>query len=252
MLGWGTATLGPPACSGAGMSISRRKLTPLLAGAAVALCAACFALGAAPAGAKPRVLGAASPVPASCPENCLVEARTTGFQRSIDGRRSPFVVPRAGRVVAWSIKLGSPTKHDRRFFNEEFGGSKARLSILKPVRGKKRKLRYRLVRQSPMVKLAPFFGEIATFSLHRALQVRKGQIVALTIPTWAPSFAAGMSDASRWTASRTPKKGGCYVGRGAANVNAGAAQLVKGSERPYRCTYRGSRLLYSARFVRNG
>lgn len=232
------------------MTRTRKAILPVALGAA--LCATALLLaGPVGAKAKPRVLGASSPARASCPQDCLVEARVTGFQRRIEGAKKPFVVPRAGRLVAWSIKLGRPSKEDRRFFNREFGGSKARLSVLKPVRDEKRKLRYRLARQSPIVKLAPFFGEIATFSLPRALMVRKGQVVALTIPTWAPSFAIG-SDSSQWTASRSPKRGGCYVRRGAANVKAGRAHAPKGSDLPYRCTYRGSRLLYSARFVPSG
>jgi hypothetical protein len=228
----------------------RTRITAPIGAALVALAVAVpIALDSAEAG-KSRVLGAASPARPTCPQNCTVEASVTGFQTAIKGRKRPFVVPSVGRIIAWSIKLGKPTKTDRRFFNREFGGAKARLSILKPIRGKKKgKLRYRLRRQGPLVKLAPFFGEIATFSLPRALNVRKGNIVALTIPTWAPTFAERQGAISRWQASRVPKKGGCFAGKDSANVNAGAAHTKRGSERPYRCRYLGSRLLYSARFV---
>lgn len=200
--------------------------------------------------AKGRVLGAAAPAPASCPEDCLVEARVTGFQTAIGRRKNPFVVPSHGRIVAWSIKLGEPRGEDVRFFNQTFGASKARLSILKPVRTKRDKRAYRLLRQSPVVRLRPFFGEITTFGVAKALRVRKGNIVALTIPTWVPAFAAGQGRRAGWRASR--KQSGaerCLSGRGSSNVNAGKAHDRPGTDQAYRCVYRGSRLLYSARFI---
>jgi hypothetical protein len=200
-----------------------------------------------------RVFGAAKPVQASCPADCLVEARVTGFQTSIGKRKDPFVVPAAGRIVAWSIKLGRPTKAHRRFFNQTFGPSQARISILKPLRLRRRgqpaKLKYRLLRQSPAQSLGPFFGAITTFGLERPLRARKGNVVALTIPTWAPAFA-GVGSA-RWRASRTPtrRRGPCVLKRGLANVEAGAPHELEGAQRRYGCSYRGSRLLYTARFV---
>jgi hypothetical protein len=202
--------------------------------------------------AKGKVLGAAEPTPASCPDDCLVEARVTGFQTAIGGRKNPFVVPRHGRIVAWSIKLGEPSNEDVRFFNRAFGASKARLSVLKAVRTKRGKRAYRLLRQSPVVRLRPFFGEITTFGLSKALRVRRGNIVALTIPTWVPAFGTRGDRRSRWRASRTRSRAErCFSGR-ASNVDAGAAHERPGTDAPYRCVYRGSRLLYSARFVAQG
>jgi hypothetical protein len=215
---------------------------------ALALGVALLAAAASQA-AKGRVLGAAKPTPASCPQNCLVEARVTGFQTAIGKHKKPFTAPRHGRIVAWSIKLGEPAGADIRYFNRTFGASKARLSILKPVRTKQGKRKYRLLRQSPVVRLRPFFGEITTFGLARQLPVRKGNIVALTISTWAPAFGFGQSQKFRWRASRAPAEGRPCQTRSGSNVDAGAAQDRKGTERPYRCLYRGSRLLYSARFI---
>ena len=52
-------------------------------------------------------------------------------------------------------------------------------------------------------------------------------------------------------ASRRPtkKRGGCTDDEGRANVDAGAPQAKKGTQRPYGCTYNSARLLYSATFV---
>ncbi len=77
------------------------------------------------------ILGAAKPANASCPDDCLVEARVTGFQTSIGKLQNPFVAPEDGEIVAWSLKQGKPRKADRRAFNEEFGPPKARIGILR-------------------------------------------------------------------------------------------------------------------------
>ncbi|MBM3666124.1 MAG: hypothetical protein FJW90_01350 [Actinobacteria bacterium] len=225
--------------------MSRLLAAALAAAAAVALCASL-------ASAAPTlILGAAKPAKASCPQNCLVEARVTGFQRSIGQVRDPFVVPEGGEIVAWSIKLGKPRKPDRRAFNREFGASVARIGILRQVKGKKSPPRYKLLRQSPAEDLGPLFGSTTTFSLTTPLPVGRKDIVALTIPSWAPAFSVGQGGATRWTASRrsTEKRGGCTTEGGFANVEAGSPQQKKGSRRPYGCTYDSARLLYSATFV---
>jgi hypothetical protein len=220
--------------------------------AAAFACAALAGLGSSLATAAPTViLGAAKPANASCPKDCLVEARVTGFQTSIGKIRNPFVAPEGGDIVAWSIKLGKPRKQDRRSFNREFGPSVARVGILRRVKGKDNPRRYKLVRQSPAEDLGPFFGATTTFTLTKTLPVRKGDIAALTIPSWAPAFAVGQGTATEWMASRrrTSKRGGCTTDGGFANVDAGSPQQKTGTQRPYGCTYDGARLLYSATFL---
>ena len=215
----------------------RRRFPLALLSVAVA-CSGMLALGPASAGAQSTIiLGAAAPAQASCPQNCLVEARVTGFQNTIGRLRNPFVAPSRGELLAWSVKLGKPQKPDRRAFNEEFGGSQARLAVLRKV--------------PKTSNLASFFGSTTTFSLTTPLAVKRGDVVALTIPTWAPAFAVNQGSSSKWTASRraTKKRGDCSDADGRANVDAGAAQVKKGSQRPYGCRYDGARLLYSATFA---
>lgn len=213
----------------------------------------------APYASGARVLGAARMPRASCPDSCLVEAKVTGFQLSAGGRKGAFRAPAPGRILAWSIRLGRPKGSDIRFFNREFGPPSARLAVLKPVRvgpkkdsgtrWKRGKLKYRLLREGPVVNLKPFFGQRVTFALPQRLKIGKGHIVALTIPTWAPVFAASEPLSSRWRASRSPKQGGCLVDGNRANIESGAPQQELRSLRAYRCTYQGTRLLYSATFV---
>ena len=171
----------------------RAKGKLLAAGLALALT---IAIGTASAGAAQTIiLGAAKPANASCPDDCLVEARVTGFQTSIGNLKNPFVAPEDGEIVAWSLKQGKPNKADRRAFNEEFGPPKARIGILRQVPGTSNPTRYKLLRQSPVEGLGPFFGATTTFSLDVPLPIRKGEIVALTIKSWAPAFAVGQSAA---------------------------------------------------------
>lgn len=203
--------------------------------------------------AAASLLGSAGPATASCPADCLVEARVTGFQMSIEGSKRPFVIPAQGRITSWSIRLGAPVRSEIKGFNRRFGESKARLSILKPQRwaaARPREHRYKLVRQSPVERLRSFFGSTADFSLARPLKVNRGQVVALTLPTWAPAFSTGQTKRSTWRASRAPtdRRGNCVTEGGFANIRSGAPQQKLASERAYGCAYRGARLLYWATF----
>ncbi len=193
--------------------MSRRLAATILAAALLCVSLLADALGSAGA-AKPRattqVLGAAAPADASCPDDCLVEARVTGFQRTIGKIKNPFVVPADGNIVAWSIKLGKPKKPDRRGFNKEFGPPQARLGILKKVPASSKPPRYKLLRQSPVEPLGPLFGTTSTLTLQKPLPVKAGQVVALTIPTWAPPWGSGRAKPPIWEAGAppTPSRGG--------------------------------------------
>src|SRR3954447_8907829 len=123
------------------------RLHKLTIATALAVFAAALAavIGTGNAGAAPRVtvLGAATPAVPSCPTSCQAVGKTTGFQTSITGSKSPFTVQARGRVVAWSIKTGAPStkpnpqndnQSDLDFFNKTFGGTpKARIAVLKPI-----------------------------------------------------------------------------------------------------------------------
>jgi hypothetical protein len=227
--------------------------------AAVAAVAAALAMagGTGSAGAaQVTVLGAATPATPSCPNACQAVGKTTGFQVSISGAKNPFVVPVRGRIVAWSIKTGIPStkpnpannnQSDMDFFNKSFGGTpKARISILKPIQKsiKQGKPIYKLKGQSPVEELSDFLGQTTTFTLDTPLRVKPNQIVALTVPTWAPAFAINQSADTKWQASR--KKAAC---NDTDDILAGTPQEAPGSLRSYGCSYNTARLLYSATLV---
>ena len=225
---------------------------------AVFVAALAAVIGTGLAGAAPRitVLGAAASATPSCPATCQAVGKTTGFQTMIAGQRNPFVVSFRGRIVAWSIKTGAPStkpnpnnnnQSDLEFFNKTFGGApKARISVLKPIMKQIRAGHpiYKLKSQSPVEDLSDFLGQTTTFALDVPLRVKPNNIVALTVPTWAPAFAINQAANTKWQASR--KKGKCNE---TADILAGTPQEALGSERAYACTYSTARLLYSATVV---
>jgi hypothetical protein len=232
-------------------AVAPRSAVVVLAGLALAGSAAAAAVagGAAGAGASGRVtvvLGKTPSTPdASCPEGpCRAIGSTTGFQTSNQEGGLPFRAPRDGRIVAWSITLSEPTPRQRDFFNGFFGRPpEAHLAILRRLPDSQPP-RYRLLRQSPIEVLSAFLGNTARFRLRKPLAVKRGNIVALSIPTWVPAFAFNLPDANVWRASR--ERGECL---NPTDLRQGRPQQKVGSERTYACRYEGARLLYTATFV---
>jgi hypothetical protein len=218
----------------AGMRLSWKGIT--LAGLALA-----FALlPAAPSRAKIIEIGSASaPSAPSCPSNpCQAVSRTTGYQAKVGAKRQVMAAPADGKVVAWTITLGSPGKAQINYFNDNFGGAAtAGISVLKP--GKK--LRHKVNGHSPVQRLQPYFGTTVQFPLDRSLTVRKGYLIALTVPSWAPALALGLDSGTLWRASRLTSA--CDA------PGKQSAQLGLGNQVPYRCLYRTARLTYSATMI---
>ena len=77
-----------------------------------------------------------------------------------------------------------------------------------------------------------------------SLRVDRGDIVGLTIPTWAPAFAQGLPASNAWRASREP--GRCT---NPTDVRQGEPQQKVGGRATYGCRYATARLLYTATVV---
>lgn len=208
------------------------------------------------------VLGKTSEAPpASCPGKivnnveitpCRVEGHVTGFQAIADGVARPYEAPFEGKIVAWSITLAKPSRKETKettnelgFFNEFLGSpSEARIGILRPVENTKPP-QYKLVRQSPLEVLNPYFGSTPIFALDHPLTVLKGQVVALTVPTWAPMFAFNVSAENTWRGSRLPEH--CSSKE---DIQKGHPQQGVGKTKTYGCYYSNARLLYQAWLVK--
>jgi hypothetical protein len=199
--------------------------------------------------------------PPSCPGKtvnnveitpCRVEGHVSGFQAIAGGVPRPYEAPFEGKIVAWSITLAKPsteetatTTDEVSFFNEFLGQpSEARIGVLRPVEGSKPP-QYTLVRQSPLEVLNPYFGTTAIFALEHPLTVLQGQVVALTVPTWAPMFAFNVSSENTWRGSRLPEH--CASKE---DIQGGHPQQGVGKTKTYGCYYSNARLLYTATLVK--
>jgi hypothetical protein len=236
-------------------STARWRLPALAVAAAVlSLSAGIVAVGADSAdGADAKRLGTTKRTPKpSCPRDsaqnpCQATGSVTGFQIKAGGRDRLFRMPENGKVVAWGLRMSRPNKSQRTFFGRFFKHSRlgsrptARLAVLNRVG----KTRYKLTKQTPVARLARLLGEQPIFTLRKALTVRKGRILALTVPTWVPNFATGLSrERNAWRASRGSGK--CTK---RADIKAGKPQQKVGSTRRYGCRYGTARLLYWAYYV---
>lgn len=179
----------------------------------------------------------------SCPNlPCQAIGSVTGFQVDNGQTRLPFLVPSDGTIKHWTLTLAQPTNSQRTFFNGFFGTPpEARLAILRRVPGTNPP-RYNLRRQGSIKVLSPYLGQTVEFSSN--LEVEKGDIVGLTVPTWAPAFAQELTANNVWRASRD--EGAC---KNATDIRQGEPQEKPGSRATYGCKYTTARLLYTATLV---
>jgi len=175
----------------------------------------------------------------SCPGSpCLAVSRTTGYQAKVGTERGLMVVPAAGKIVAWTITLSKPGPRQISFFDETLGGkASAGIAVIRPGR----KLYGRVVAQSPIQALEPWFGNTVQFPLGRALNVRKGYLIGLSVPTWAPALAVGFGNDTSWRASRPADR--CQ------DTETQTVQTRLGGLAQYRCLYRTARLTYTATLI---
>jgi hypothetical protein len=210
------------------------------------------ALAALPSAASARIIELGTPADAvslNCPgttENpCVAAVRMTGYQgRASGGRKNPYYIRRNGHLVAFTLQLAKPTAEEIAFFNDNFGTpSMARISVLRRGDTRKTRLNHRLVGQSERFSLDRYFGSKPTFVFNKPIPVKKGNWIALTVPTWAPLLATNLARTNWWRSSRPtgscepPKSLGQFAIEDLRDVN------------KFGCTYHGARLLYTATYV---
>jgi hypothetical protein len=226
----------------------KRLLTTAVCLSALAVPAAADArvreLGAEPAGAR-----------VGCPDNCQAITRTTGYQTSSGSIKNPYFIRRDGHIVAWTITLGKPSTDQISYFQDGAAGSlglgppSARISVVRKGTRRKNRLMHRLIAASPIERLDRYYGSSPSFALEEPIRVRRGNIVALTVPTWAPAFAVGLGRDFSWFSSRHKTPRPDESGSRCGDVSQDAAQEAVGGLRRYECRYRTARLLYTVTFV---
>jgi hypothetical protein len=202
-------------------------------GAALLACA--LGAAASTASAKMYELGQSPDmVTASCPNSCFVVTRTTALEVQSGSQKYPTTAPRDGRIVAFTLQLGSLSDKQIHFFNSTYGGtSRVQITVL---RGKPKRF-FRVVAESEVFRIQPFFGTTVQFPLLASLPILKGDVVALSVPTWAPVLAVNLPQENGWRASRPSD---------CRNLLNQTAQQVVGNQTQYRCLYQTARLTYTA------
>ena len=223
------------------------RITLVLGAIAVALVALAAVANGAEVEKTTVTLGqtAATPDP-SCPDQpCQAVGSVTGFQVSNGQTQNPFLVQTNGTIKSWTLTLAQPTGDQRTFFNGFFGTPpEARLAILRRIPGTNPP-RYNLRRQGAVKVLTPYLGQTVKFG--SSLKVERGDIIGITVPTWAPIFSQELSTSNVWRASRAP--GTCT---NSTDIRQGQPQEEVGKRATYGCKYTTARLLYTATLVEEG
>jgi hypothetical protein len=181
------------------------------------------------------------------PVNCqIILERATGLETIRDGVAYPTTVKAAGTIVAFTLgiaKLSNNRATAHMFIHDldtAYGGvSMAAVAVLKPAPGKNPQRLWTVVSESPLFHLQPYLGYTVQFPLTTPLAVTPGEVVALTVPTWASVISYQLP--TKTFAYRQSRRENCQHPGNQQN-----AQLTVGATVPYVCNYAGARLEYSA------
>ena len=185
----------------------------------------------------------------------IVLERTTAIQTKSDGVARPAVIKQDGWIVAFTVGLSHLSSNAKTVHNllhgldTAYGGvPMLALTVLEPGA----KNTYTVQSQSGNYHLIPFLGQVLTeplslpptFSAFTALPVKRGDVLALTVPTWAPILTYNLSTSQfAYSQSRTRDCGSAAATQ--------TAQTKVGSSTAYGCAYTGTRVQYSATEVTN-
>ena len=213
----------------------------------VAAALAATALLPAVASAKITGMGLmADSVRGSCPgvptdeQSCQALTKVTAYQAKVGPDRELYQAPADGRIVAWTVALGTPNSKQIAFFEKNYGGA-AQAAIVVLDSGKK--VSRTVVAKGPLTTLTDYVGQSVQFPLIQTLPIKKGQYVGLTVPTWAPVMQIGLGADTSWRSSRSST--------GCGDVTVQFALLGSRNNALFRCLYKGVRLTYSATFISN-
>lgn len=221
------------------LNVAMRRSKPLTVAAAVGAALVVPAVAAAVFPEVGVVAGeSAMPSPACPSKPCRVLSRTTGYQVKVGDARETHVVKQDGRIVAWTIRLAKPGKTQTAYFEKNLGGAAtAQLTVLRLGN----KLHARVLAQGDARRLKPYFGQTVQFALDKSIPVKRGNIIGLSVPTWAPALAVNQAGTVSWRASRG--KGTCD------DFSTPTAQTGVNTLTRFYCLYRTARMDYTATIV---
>ncbi len=164
---------------------------------------------------------------------CSVLTMTTIYPIRDGSVENPTTVPRNGRIVAVSMRIGKlkdtktctkkgyktingkrtytcltyDTFAEKSYFDKTFGsGSRVRIVVLRPVAKRSGQIMPKqVVELGREIRLEPLFGKSVTLPLTATIPVRKGDVVGLSVPTYAPILPLASSGTTdKWRSSRPP------------------------------------------------
>ena len=221
-------------------------------------------LPAAASAAELQIGVTTSPLVApTCPANAqgtactIILPQVTAYETLRDGVVNPDTVKQSGVVSSFTLGLAgtnllTPTIYAS--ISQKYGGPpEAQLTALLPT-GTPTNPSFRVAAQTAVVKLRSELGKVAEFPLLTPLPVVRGEILALTVPTWAPVLSieqnttkfAYVQSRTKTTITVKAKTGTQRVSSCTINATSNLAQIVVGELSGYSCTYPGTRIEYSA------
>jgi hypothetical protein len=222
--------------------------------AAVAIsCSAALAATPAQLGGTVELGATRSPIVAPvCPpglssSKCtIILTRVTALETLRDGVAYPTKVRQAGRITAFTVGLSQLSSNKStqntyvHYLDATYGGTtRVAITVLAPGGGKKTQWRWKVVAQSPVYHVEPYLGSVVRIPLDTSLEVKPGEVVALTTPTWVPILTIDI-DGKKF-AYRQSRQYNCDSPPASTQ-----AQFTIGQNTSYGCDYPGTRLEYSA------
>jgi len=209
-------------------------------------------------------LGSSTSAPITAP-NCptsssgsscnIILEQTTAVQTVTNGTINPTKVKKAGWIVAFTVGLSNLSSNAKtelgylKGLDRTYGGTpQLVLTVLKP--GKHNS--YTVAAQSGTYHLIRFLGTVLqqplsmpdTFTTFTALPVAPGDVIGITVPTWAPILTYNLTATSY--AYRQSRTTGC-----ASATKVQTAQMTIGATATFGCDYTGTRVQYTATEVVN-
>jgi hypothetical protein len=199
----------------------------------------------------------------------IVLTQVTAYETLRDGIANPTTIKKSGVLSSFTVGLsgtGTINAKDVAYLNKVHGGpAEVQLTVLRPT-GTLNNPSYRVAAESPVYLVHGLLGQIAEFPLVAPLPVVRGEVVALTVPTWAPVLSFDLdtskfaysqsrtktkvSSSSGTTTGTTTTTTTTTTGKTVSSCNTPAAvnlaQLTIGQFSSYTCNYPGTRVEYSA------
>jgi hypothetical protein len=197
----------------------------------------------------------------SCPtgvslNDCrIVLTRTTAVQTETNGVVNPTKVTRDGWIIGFTVGLSKLTSDAKtelsllKGLDASWGGPpQIVLTVLKPGH----KNTYTVAAQSATFHVLPFLGSVLqeplslppTFTTMTALPVKKGEVIGLTVLTWAPVLTYNLTPTKY--SYRQSRRANCIHAAGTQT-----AQTTVNQSQRYLCAYTGTRVQYSATEIVN-